>query len=167
MDRFERITDEHSVDAFRCGNADLDGWLIGAALNSDRSGTARVYLWLDEPGEVIGYFAITPHMIRREGLPRTVAWGSPDVIPGFLLARLAVAESVQGKGGGGRLLVEALRTLLEAIRIGGGRVIVVDAIDDNARSFYEHFGFKSLPETGGRLVMKASTAAASVGVDWP
>ena len=63
--------------------------------------------------------------------------------------------------------MEALRTLLEAIRIGGGRVIVVDAIDDNAPSFYEHFGFKPIPDTAGRLVMKASTAAASVGVDWP
>lgn len=167
MDRFERISDKHSVDAFRCGNTDLDDWLVGAALNSDRSGTARVYLWLGHSGEVIGYFAITPHTIRREGLPRSVARGSPDVIPGFLLARLAVAESAQGRGNGGRLLVEALRTTLEATRVGGGRVIVVDAIDDHAHTFYEHFGFKPIPETGGRLVMKASTAAASVGVAWP
>lgn len=72
-----------------------------------------------------------------------------------------------GAGHDGRLLVEALRTTLGAVRIGGGRVIVVDAIDYNARSFYEHFGFKPIPDTAGRLVMKASTAAASVGVDWP
>lgn len=65
MDRFERISDKHSLDAFRCGNADLDDWLVGPALNSDRSGTARVYLWLGHSGEVIGYFAITPHTIRR------------------------------------------------------------------------------------------------------
>jgi GNAT superfamily N-acetyltransferase len=164
---FERITEHHSVDSFRCGNADLDDWLAESALNSDRSGTARVYVWLDETGEVSGYFAIAPHTVRREGLPQSVARGSPDVIPGYLLARLAVAESSQGRGNGGRLLVEALRTTLEAIRFGGGRVIVVDAIDDHAHSFYEHFGFKPIPETGGRLVMKASTAAASVGVAWP
>ena len=167
MPRFDRITEHHPVDSFRCGNADLDDWLADAALNSDRSGTARVYVWLDEIGEMIGYFAIAPHTVRREGLPRSVARGSPDVIPGFLLARLAVAESSQGKGIGGRLVVEALRTTLEAIRIGGGRVIVVDAIDDHAHSFYEHFGFRPISETGGRLVMKASTAAASVGVSWP
>lgn len=63
--------------------------------------------------------------------------------------------------------MEALRTTLEAIRVGGGRVIVVDAIDDHAYNFYKHFGFKPIPETDGRLVMKASTAAASVGVAWP
>lgn len=163
----ERIAEHHSLDRFRCGNADLDGWLTRSALNSDRSGTARVYIWLGEVGEVAGYFAIAPHTVRRDGLPRSVARGSPDVIPGYLLARLAVAESSQGSGNGGRLLVEALRTTLEAIRVGGGRVIVVDAIDDRAHSFYEHFGFKPTPEPRGRLVMKASTAAASVGVAWP
>lgn len=165
MAPFERTTEHHSVDSFRCGNADLDDWLAKSAFNSDRSDTARVYVWPGEFGEVNGYFAIAPHTVRREGL-RSVARGSPDVIPGYLLARLAVAESSQNRGNGGRLLVEALRTTIEAIRIGGGRVIVVDAIDDHAHNFYEHFGFKPIPETGGRLVMKASTAAASVGVDW-
>lgn len=166
MGRFERITEQDSVDDFRCGNTDLDDWFVEAGLNADRSGTARVYLWVDETEKVIGYFAVTPHVVRREGLPRSVARGSPGVIPGFLLARLAVSESVQGKGNGGRILVEALRTTLNAIRIGGGRLIVVDAIDDKAQGFYEHFGFKAIPGAG-RLVMKASTAAASVDVDWP
>ncbi|MGF1617053.1 MAG: GNAT family N-acetyltransferase [Acidimicrobiia bacterium] len=167
MARLERITEHHSVSSFRCGNADLDNWLAESALNSDRSGTARVYVWLDELGEANGYFAIAPHTLRRERLPPSVARGSPHAIPGYLLARLAVAESLQGRGNGGRLLVEALRTTLEAIRVGGGRVIVVDAIDDHAHNFYEHFGFKPIPETGGRLVMKASAAAASVGLAWP
>jgi len=70
------------------------------------------------------------------------------VIPGYLLAGLAVAESSQGTGNGGRLLVETLRTTLEAIRVGGGRVIVVDAIDDHAHNFHQHFGFKPIPDTG-------------------
>ena len=54
-----------------------------------------------------------------------------------------------------------------AIRIGGGRVIVVDAIDDRARGFYEHFGFRAVPADPNRLVMKASTAAASLSREWP
>ena len=167
MDRFERIADGHSVDAFRCGNADLDTWLIEAALNVDRKGTARVYVWRDERGEVVGYFAIAPHQVRREELPTGIARGSPDVVPGFLLAKLAVAESHQGQGAGALLLAEALRTILEAMRLGGGRVIVVDAVDDNAQNFYEHYGFRAIPEAGGRLVLKASSAAVSLGIDWP
>jgi hypothetical protein len=56
---------------------------------------------------------------------------------------------------------------LDAIRAGGGRVIVVDAIDDNARGFYEHFGFRAIPADPDRLVMKASAAAASLSLPWP
>lgn len=112
--------------------------------------------------------ATTPlHRTRSAGnVPSPAGRGSPDPIPGFLLARLALQRSQQGRGAGGELLVAALQTTLDAIRIGGGRVIVVDAIDDAAHGFYEHFGFRPTPSSPGRLVMKASTAAASLGNDW-
>jgi predicted N-acetyltransferase YhbS len=116
---------------------------------------------------VIGYDAVVPHGIRREDVPSSVGRGAPDVIPGLLLARLALSEELHGRHIGGDLLAEALTTILSAIRIAGGRVIVVDAIDDRARGFYEHFGFRLLPLNDHRLVMKASTAAASLSIDWP
>src|SRR5438445_446663 len=110
---------------------------------------------------------LVPHVIRLEDVPSSVGRGAPDVIPGFLLARLALSEDLHGDGHGGELLAGALETTLDAIRLGGGRVIVVDAIDDRARGFYEHFGFRSLPLSDDRLVMKASTAATSLSIDWP
>lgn len=165
MARFERLAPEHPIQSFTCGNDDLDGWLREAALTADRAGTARVYSWLD--GRVIGYFAILPHAIRRVDVPSAVGRGAPDVIPGFLLARLALAEDLHGQGLGGELLVGALEAILTAIRVGGGRVIVVDAIDDQAAQFYEHFGFRAVPANSTRLVMKASTAATSLSVPWP
>ena len=83
------------------------------------------------------------------------------VIPGYLLALLAVATSQQGQGHRGELLAEALQAILAVMRLGGGRVIVVDAIDERAR------GFRAVPANPDRLIMKASTAAASLSVDWP
>jgi hypothetical protein len=65
------------------------------------------------------------------------------------------------------LLLGALEVTLAAIRMGGGRLIIVDAIDAQARSFYEHFGFRSIPANSNRLVMKASTAGASLSLEWP
>ncbi len=56
---------------------------------------------------------------------------------------------------------------VEAIAKAGGRIIVVDAIDDAARSFYGHHGFIQVPENNRRLVMKASDAARSLGIAWP
>ena len=167
MPRFERLAADHAVDGFVSGQDDLDEWVRHAAWTADRAGTARVYVWLSDADEVIGYFAIAPHNIRREELPSAVGRGAPDVIPGYLLARLAVSESLQGRGHGGELLATALGTILSAIRAGGGRVIVVDAVDDRARSFYEHFKFRPIPDNPHRLVMKASTAAASLSLDWP
>lgn len=166
MPLFERLTPEHRIPAFASGNEELDTWLHDAALTADRAGTARVYVWLDG-GDVAGYMAIVPHTIRREEVPSAVGRGAPDAIPGFLLARLALSQHLQGTGRGGELLAGALEVTLGAIRAGGGRVIVVDAVDDNARGFYEHFGFRAIPANPDRLVMKASTVAASLSLPWP
>lgn len=167
MPRIERLNADHHIEDFSSGNHDLDDWLRGSGQTADRAGSARVYVRIDDGDAVDGYFAIVPHVVRRSDLPPGVGRGSPDSVPAFLLARLALSDDRHGVGQGGELLVDALRVTLDAIRVGGGRLIVVDAIDLRAHGFYEHFGFRPLPEGDARLVMKASTAAASVGVAWP
>lgn len=126
-----------------------------------------MYVWLEVDDEVVGYFAVVPHTVRREEVPSSVGRGSPNVIPGFLIARLALAGSHQGRGEGGELLVASLNVILQAIRTAGGRVIVVDAINERAAAFYEHFGFQRVPMNAGRLILKASSAAASFSLAWP
>lgn len=165
MGRVERLAANHATASFVSGNDDLDDWLRASAATADRAGTARVYLWLDED-EVLGYFAIVPHTVRREDIPSAIGRGAPATIPGFLLARLAVSERIRGQGYGAELLATALATTLAAIRLGGGRVIVVDAIDENAVGFYQYHGFTPVPDSD-RLVMKASTAAASLEIERP
>lgn len=167
MARFERLRPEHPTSGFVSGNDDLDTWLRDAAETADRAGTARVYVWLDDARDLIGYIAVVPHNIRRVDVPAGIGRGAPDSIPGFLLARLALSERLHGQGLGGELLAGALDMILAAIRVGGGRVIIVDAIDERARGFYERFGFTSIPDNPSRLIMKASTAAGSLSVPWP
>ena len=108
MARFERLASEHELRSFRCGNDDLDSWLQDAGITADRAGTARVYVWLDDD-QVVGYFAILPHSVRREDVPSAVGRGAPGVIPGFLLARLALSEDLHGQGRGGELLAARSR----------------------------------------------------------
>lgn len=44
----------------------------------------------------------------------------------------------------------------------------VDVVDnDQARSLYEYHDFQPLPGNSRRLVMKLSTAAKAIGIDWP
>jgi predicted N-acetyltransferase YhbS len=63
----------------------------------------------------------------------------------MLLARLAVDVQERGKGLGRGLLKDALLRTLQASEIAGLRTLVVHAKDENARLFYERFGFESSP----------------------
>ena len=125
-------------------------------------------MWLDEQGVVVAYFASAPHLASRETLPKKVTRGAPPVIPGYLLAKLALASDLQraGRGNGSLLLVDALRWLLGAARQAGGKVVLVDAIDDAAVGFYQHHGFSPTP-VERRLCMNFSQVAASLGEPWP
>jgi predicted N-acetyltransferase YhbS len=99
--------------------------------------------------------------------PKKIGRGAPRQIPAILLAKLALSEELHDQGLGAELLVRALRTILDAARVAGGKLVVVDAIDDAAASFYRHHDFVPLPERSDRLVMKLSTAARALDIAWP
>ena len=60
----------------------------------------------------------------------------------MLLARLAVDKTVQGKGIGAFLLRDAMSRALSVSEQAGMRLLLVHALNDKARAFYEHFGFE-------------------------
>ena len=157
---------DHDLGGFSCGNDELDEWLRSHADTATGQGT-RTYVLLDGAGAVVGYFALAPHLIERDQAPRRLARGAPHQIPAILLAKLALHTSLHGQGLGAELLVQALDTVITAARRAGGRVVLVDAIDENAQQFYEHHNFEVLPGRDRRLVMKLSTAAKALGVPWP
>jgi GNAT superfamily N-acetyltransferase len=158
---------DHDLDGFACGNPELDEWLKSHARGAAGQGT-RTYLLIEEDsGAVVGYFAIAPHLIEREEAPRSIGRGAPRRVPAILLAKLALAEHLHGQGLGAELLVFALRTVVSAARSAGGRVVVVDAIDERAVAFYRAHDFLASPSNPQRLLLKLSSAARALGVDWP
>jgi GNAT superfamily N-acetyltransferase len=163
--RVEALAD-HDLAPFHCGNDALDDWLHRHARTATGQGT-RTYVLVDTGGAVVGYFAITPHFIERDDAPPRLARGAPRQIPAILLAKLAIDLSVRGQGMGAELLVRALETIIDAARRAGGRLVVVDAIDDAARAFSEHHDFQPLPGHARRSVMKLTTAAKALGLPWP
>ncbi|HZV73130.1 MAG TPA: hypothetical protein VFF79_05385 [Conexibacter sp.] len=163
----EPLADDHDLDAFTCGHPSLDAWLREHARNATRQGT-RTYLLLDnDTNAIAGYFAIAPHLLERDQAPRRVGRGAPSRIPAILLAKLALNEHLHGQGLGAELLVHALATIVNAARSAGGRVVTVDAIDDNATSFYQAHDFTPTPDDPHRLIMKLSTAARALDLSWP
>ena len=164
--RVEALSDAHALDRFACGKAALDEWLKLHARTATGQGT-RTYVLVDTEGAVTGYFAIAPHLVEREATSARVGRGAPRQIPAILLAKLALEQRAQGAGLGGELLVRALEKIVDAARQAGGKLVVVDAIDDAAAKFYEHHGFEALAGNPHRLVMKISTVAKELAVPWP
>ena len=79
------------------------------------------------------------------------------MIPAYLLARLALDQSLLGTGLGGELLHDALDRIVSAADNASGRLVVVDAFDEKAAAFYRHYDFKPVKNNPRRLVMKIST----------
>jgi predicted N-acetyltransferase YhbS len=164
--RVESLEPSHDLTTFTSGNDELDSRLRLHAHTATGQGT-RMYVVVDDGGTVVGYFSIAPHLLEREAAPKAIGRGGPTQIPAILLAKLALSDDLHGQGLGAELLVCALRTMTNAARSAGGKVIVVDAIDDDAAAFYEHHDFVALPNHAHRLVMKTSTAAKALGIPWP
>jgi len=160
-----RLDDDHALAGFDCGKESLNGWLVEHARRADSSGVAHVYVWTRQgESKVCAYFAICPTEVVRndEGVPGSMA-GGHSRIPGYLIARLAIDASLRGHGYGEQLLLDALGKAVAASEIGEGRLIVVDALDDEAQSFYQHYHFVRVRYRERRLVMKVSTAAKALG----
>jgi GNAT superfamily N-acetyltransferase len=165
--RLEPLADRHVLEQFACGKTPLDDWLKQHARTATGQGT-RTYVLVDSTtGLVVGYCAIAPHLVEREALPAQIGRGAPQRIPAILLAKLALDERFHGDGLGRELLVRALQLIVESAKKAGGRLVVVDAIDDEAAAFYEQHDFARLPGNRTRLVMKLSTAARELGIPWP
>lgn len=163
----EPLGERHALGAFDCGSDALSKWLRTHARHATRQGT-RTYVLVEPSTErVLGYFALAPHVLERRDMPPRLGRGAPRQIPAILLAKLALERSVQGKGLGSELLAHALATVVEAARAAGGKVVVVEAIDERAARFYERHDFQPVPGSPRRLVMKLSTVAAALGLPWP
>jgi len=150
----------HVVDRFDSGRPPLDEWLRTHAAHAKSLGTAGTFVWLAS-GQVVGYYALAPHRVARSDVAAAIGRGSPDAIPAYLIGKLALDRSLQGKGFGGALLLDALVRLVAVADHGPpARLLVVGAIDAEAAAFYAHFGFVAASDRPHALAMKVSTARA-------
>jgi GNAT superfamily N-acetyltransferase len=141
-----RLTDQHDTAAFASGNTQLDQWLNGQALRAQHAGICRVVVWTyaTEPRRVIAYYTLAPTQVVSldAHLSRTFAAGYP-VVPAWLLGRLAVDHTASGSGVGSQVVLDAIETVISVADRAGGRLIVVDPIDNAAAHWWARRGFTS------------------------
>jgi GNAT superfamily N-acetyltransferase len=160
--RLERLEARHELHRFESGNETLDFWLNGHALAAQQMDSARTFLLVSPDVGLIGYFSLTMGSVLRSDAPTKLVRGLPSYPVGIvLLARLAVDRRFQGGGMGGRLLAEGLRKAMAAGEAAAARLVVVDAIDENAAQFYGRYGFIAVPEHPMRLYRRMKDIRAS------
>lgn len=160
--RLERLDAHHDLSTFDSGNDELDGWLQRHALAAQQMDSARTFV-LTKQNRVVGYFSLTMGSVLRHDAPPKLVRGLPAYPVGMvLLARLAVCRPEQGRGLGGTLLAEALRKAVAAGDAAAARLVVVDAIDENAAQFYRRYGFIPTPEDPLRLYRRMKDIARSL-----
>ncbi len=149
------------IDAktFNCGQSALDEYIRRYALQDVRRDLARVFVASpkDDLGCLAGFFTLSAGSVNCSDLPEKLARKLPCYpVPVALIGRLAVDKDFQGKGLGSILLADACQKIRQARETLAVVGIVVDAKDDSAAAFYQHFGFIELPGKPGRLLLPAA-----------
>ncbi|MBQ1766963.1 MAG: GNAT family N-acetyltransferase [Aquincola sp.] len=147
----------HRLDDFACGEASLDDWLKRRALGNQLSGASRTFVVTQADGQVLGYYALAAGAVAHETATSAVRRNMPDPVPVMVLARLAVDQRAQGRQLGGALLQDAVRRSLAVAENAGVRALLVHALHERARQFYEHYGFQPSPHRPMTLMLRLNS----------
>ncbi len=146
---------------FDCGSEPLNRYfkeLVTQDVSRNLASCFVAYDIANEPSNVtpLGYYTLSSASVPMLDLPIALTKKLPRYpsVPAVRLGRLAVSMQAQGKGLGGVLLVDAIaRTQRSDI---AAYAMVVDAKDEAAVRFYEHFGFVRFSSLTSMLYLRLS-----------
>jgi predicted GNAT family N-acyltransferase len=162
--RFEPLdTKKHNRAAFSCEQETLDRYLKERANQEVRKQVAAVYILTSDGRTIAGYYTLSQYSIEPGEVPpdlvQKLRLPKYDRLPASLLGRLARNKEFKGQGIGELLLMDALKRALQLSLHIASVAVVVDAIDENARQFYQRYGFIDVPDRAGRLFIPMQSVA--------
>ena len=132
----------HRCNGFASSEPELDAWLIRRAYANQLSGASRTFVVVDGQQTVVGYYALAAGAVSHQNATPSVRRNMPDPVPVMVLARLAVDQRAQGRKLGASLLQDAVKRCALVSQHAGIRAVLVHALNDRAKQFYEHYGFQ-------------------------
>ena len=150
----------HFLDEFACGEASLDDWLKRRALVNQLRGASRAFVVVDQDSRVFGYYAMAAGAVSHHMATSGVRRNMPDPVPVLVLARLAVDHRAQGIQLGAALLQDAVHRAMNVAQNAGVRALLVLALHDRAKQFYEHYGFQESPQHPMTLMLRLDMVKA-------
>jgi GNAT superfamily N-acetyltransferase len=157
----EKLSPDHDLSQFQCGEPDLDDWLKRRALQNEESGASRTYVILSGR-RIVGYYALAAGAAERASVSGRVRRNMPNPVPVMVIGRLAIDVQYQGRGIGSALLRDAVLRTAQAAEIAGIRAVLVHAISETARRFYEKKGFAPSPVDPMVLMITLTDAASAL-----
>ena len=136
----EPLGRRHDVSQFDAGIGHLNTWLQRKARLNEAKGGARTYVVCDGD-RVIAFYSLAASSVERRRVSSRVGRNMPEPIPVILLGQLAVDLNYQGRGLGADLLIDAGKRAVKAAEVIGARAVVVQALNEEAKTFYEQAGF--------------------------
>ena len=155
MFAIEKLSSHHERRDFDCGVEDLKSYLRRYSSQHERKGIGRTYVATkDSDTHVVGYYTISSSAVAFDVVPENLP---RHPVPVALVGRLVVDKSVSRQRLGETLLIHALRSAQRAARIVGIYAVVVDALDESAKSFYLKYGFDELTDDRLHLYLPMKT----------
>lgn len=157
----EPLAPHHDAGSLMSGVESLDHWLKHRAFKNQVNGASRTFVACDER-RVLAYYALASSAIIVQATPGRFRRNMPDPIPVVVLARLAVDQSLQGRGFGRALLRDAGQRVIQAADTIGIRGMIVHALSAEAKTFYEQIGFEPSPLGPMMLMVTLADLKASL-----
>jgi predicted N-acetyltransferase YhbS len=138
-----------------CAIPTLNSYLLERAGQDVKNDYVRLVVATKEGGnEVLGYYTLSNAGVRLENIPEQLRKKLPKYpsVPAILLGRLAVDKTTQGQGLGSKLVADAIFRGLS--NFSAWAIMVVEAKDDNACSFYKKFQYSPLLDNPKHLYVR-------------
>ncbi|MGC4106738.1 MAG: hypothetical protein QM753_10370 [Thermomicrobiales bacterium] len=156
----EPIAKAHRRQDFDCGDPEMNRFIQRFARQSHEQNAAKTFCAIDDatPSRILGFSTITPTAVTHEAVPTSMTRGlARHEVAGFKLARIATDVTVAGHGLGGQLLAAAALRCLRVASEVGGVLLVIDAKNERAASWYASYGAEPLRDRPLTLVMPLAT----------
>ena len=139
----------HARQGFECGVPALDEYIRRFADQHRRRGISSVYVLTDsaQPELILGYYTLSAAEVGEQRISEAERKKLPRYpVRCFRMGRLACRSDQRGRGLGKLLLGCAVDRCLKARQQIAAYALLVDAKDDASKTFYAHFGFKTLSD---------------------
>jgi GNAT superfamily N-acetyltransferase len=156
----------HDREQFDSGEPMLDQWLRRYAGQNRRRDTAATWVIANANDVVVAYASVAMTGIDRSAAPEVLAKGSPNPVPALLVGRLAVDHRYSRLGIATALVAHVLATAVELNEKAACRAVVVTALTDKARTWWQRLGFHPFdPDDPDQLDLYLLTAEIHATLD--